>query len=250
VQLPDGRALTGRGLCLEAIKLDPNNALAYDMVANHLCANETVTLWDGRTVTNLLLYLEALRLYPHDAMYHIKVGTALGKGRKVRLYNGNVFTQAELGLEALRLQPSHGYCYTWLARYVRGPITLPNGRVMSRRDLLIEGYLKTPRHWYCVTELALDLTPDETLRQDDGSYLTRRQLLIEAINISPQADTYASLAKTLLEAEKIQLRDGRWMGRADLWSTAINLARYPAEVFVFLGDTLSLDESITIDGQV
>jgi hypothetical protein len=130
-----------------------------------LCANETVTLWDGRTVTNLLLYLEALRLDPHEAMYYIKVGAARGKGHTVRLYNGNVFTQGDLMLEALRVQPSHGYCYTWLARYVRGPITLPNGRVMSPRDLLIEGYLKSPHHWFCVAALASDMSPDETLRQ-------------------------------------------------------------------------------------
>jgi hypothetical protein len=51
---------------------------------------------------------------------------------------------------------------------------------------------------------------------------------------------YAYLAATLLGGEKLQLRDGRWMNRADLWSTAIGLARYPAEVFAFLGDTLTL----------
>jgi hypothetical protein len=246
VALPDGRALTGRGMLIEAINLDPENDRAYDGLALVLCANETVTLLDGRTMTSVGLWLEAQRLNPSEPWYYAGLSKGIGMGKEITLRDGRVLSQTDLLLEAVRVAPWDGYSHTCLAICAPEPVTLPDGRIMSKRDLLIEGFRKSPQTFFCMVQLAQELS-DETLLDLN---VTQRQLYLDAIDLFPtQGLAYACFAATLKAGETVHLRDGRVMQREQLWSAAINVARYPAAVFAYLNAALASGETIIIDGQ-
>jgi hypothetical protein len=246
VALPDGRALTGRGMLIEAINLDPANDRAYDWLALVLCANETVTLLDGRTMTSIGLWLEAQRLNPSEPWYYVGLSKGIGMGKEITLRDGRVLSQTDLLLEAVRVAPWDGYSHTCLAMDAPEPVTLPDGRVMSKRDLLIDGFRKSPQTFFCMVCLAQELS-DETLLDLN---VTQRQLYLDAIDLFPtEGLAYACFAATLKAGETVRLRDGRMMQREQLWSAAINVARYPAGVFAYLNVTLDSGETIIIDGQ-
>jgi hypothetical protein len=247
VVLPDGRILTGRGMLIEAIDLDPDNDRAYDGLARLLCANETVTLLDGRTMTSVSLWIEAQRLNPSESSYYIYLSNAIARGKEITLSDGRVLSRVGLLLEAVRVAPWNGYCHTWLAIYAPEPVTLPDGRVMSKRDLLAEGFQKSPQEYFCMVQLARNLSPDEILPDLN---VTQRQLYVDAIDLYPtEGLTYSYCAQSLKAGETVRLRDGRIMQREQLWSTAINIARRPGRIFVSLNSSLDFDETIIIDGQ-
>jgi hypothetical protein len=247
VALPDGRALTGRGMLIEAIGLDPDSDRAYAGLARVLCANETVTLLDGRTMTNISLWLEAQRLNPAEPSYYVCLSNGIARGKEITLSDGRVLSRVGLLLEAVRVAPWNGHCHTWLAIYAPEPVTLPDGRIMSKRGLLAEGFRKSPRNYFCMVQLARNLSPDEILLDLN---VTQRQLYIDAIDLFPtEGLTYAYCAKSLKAGETVRLHNGRIMQREQLWSTAINIARRPGPIFVSLNCTLDFDETIIIDGQ-
>jgi len=62
VKLPDGRTLSQRELCLEALRLNPKLSLVLKSLADLLSPGESVTLPDGRTMDRAQLLAEADRL--------------------------------------------------------------------------------------------------------------------------------------------------------------------------------------------
>lgn len=64
IKLPDGRKMSRRELCIEALRLAPSTSLFYYNLAVSISVSERVSLADGRALGQRELLLEALRLDP------------------------------------------------------------------------------------------------------------------------------------------------------------------------------------------
>jgi hypothetical protein len=234
---------------LKAIKRNPEHEWSYTLLADQLCANETVTLLDGRVMTEVDLWVEALRFRAGRAVYYNCVVNAMRRGQVVRLHDGRVLSWVGLLLESLRLEPDRGTSYTSLAIRSFGSATLPDGRLMNTRELLIEGFLKDPQHWFCMIHLAHDMSPDETVTLS-GVQFTRQSLFVRAISMHSRASwCYLYFAHTLQPGETVHLHNGRVMQREQLWSTAIRTSQRPERTFTFLAWAVRVGDSFFMDGR-
>lgn len=184
-------------LYLEALRMDPRNAMAYYSLGCSVLNERAVTaLPDGRNVYKKQLFLEAVRLKPSFVFAYNNLASCMNHLEKVELPSGQ-FTRRELYVEALQYGDNASVLNNLGACLAPDEtIALRDGRVLSSRQLYESAIAIEPDNVIAYRNLAGLVPPGGLLTMSDGRQLSKRALLMQVLRCDPYSDvTYGRLCR-------------------------------------------------------
>jgi tetratricopeptide (TPR) repeat protein len=254
VTLSDGRSMTARQVCMEALQWDPDFAPAYNYIgATFQKTDKSVTLRDGRSLTELELYVEALRCNPKLCTGYHNLSILLSRGDSVTLCDGRKMGKLELLIEALRCDPNYVPAYASLSCELSGSetVTLSDARVMDERQLFMEALRLDPTTSTVYVNLARLLSPNECVVLGGGWCMGHRQLCLEALRWNPEYDrAYANLGAHV-GGGAVTLPDGRTLKALHLFVEALRCNPDYALAYACTAENIPASGSVRLaDGRV
>lgn len=286
IEFPDGTQMSQEEVLLKAIELDPDHAMAYNLLGTICDAKSKISLPDGTEKNQRELFLKALELDDTLSSAYCNLGATLAGGGAMELPDGSlwtreeqfvrvlnkhkaidrptpttvtlpkgttVMTQRELYLTAIKLDPTNVVAYTnlCLTLHPTEEIVLPEGRRMNSQDLWEEVNALNDQHAAPYLSIAW------TLRKNSPPFvfknqapMTKQELILKAIALNPhKANFYWHLAKILRYDEAVKLPNGEEMTPKDLLLKAIDLNPYAMYFYIELMSqikTFPKEESIQL----
>jgi len=253
---PDGKHVSLRQSCLEAISIDSGNAFAFNGLAFsiRMGSGESVALPDGRKMDAGALYKEAARLNPNYCHPYYNLGY-INEGDVV--LNGRTYNREQLYVEAIRCDSNYLFAYYNLAYNMtdKAIIMLRDGRALTRKQMYIEAIRCDPHYAFSYNNLANLLADNENVVLHDGRRLNSIGLYVEALRWDPDyAYAYNNVANALsaiTPGQSLKLHDGRELSERELYMQAIRCNANYAYAYHNLALCLRPDETVPlIDGRM
>ncbi|EFA84209.1 beta-N-acetylhexosaminidase [Heterostelium album PN500] len=187
ITLNNGQSMTLQQLYLKAIECDPTNYLAYYNLSFTLPprSSKSIKLYNGKSMTSFDLLLKVIDLNPNYSNAYLQVANRLSIVVEILLKNGRLIDLFGLYKMAIMCDPSNYCAYANLANIMENKesITLQtNGTevTFTKKDLYIKAIQIDPNRYYAYFRLALNMKSKETITLNNGTLMTKQQLLLDA----------------------------------------------------------------------
>ena len=238
--------LTARDCYRKALKLDPQNAYAYNGLGNTLLATERVRVGKEK-MSKRDCYRKALDLEPQNAIVYVNLGATLSATERVQVGKERM-SKRDCYRKALNLDPQCAHAYNNLGAALSATERVQVGKEgMTKWDCYRKALDLNPQDAIAYVNLGLSLSPAEHV-QVGNETMTQRECYLMALALNPDCgDAYFSLGVTLLSSGGMV----RGMSAQDCFRKAITLGIHNLEPvdWRIVANTLRPGEKALIDGR-